>query len=445
MNDEILQSPGDVRIKRLILVSAVGKFINVLDYLVELNIYESIFKPGLSGTLTLGDSRNLIKDFPILGEELLIVEFTTPGTAISIEKLFRVHSLIDKNYVSDGASQVYTLHFVSVEIFRDISNPIFRSFNGTPSDIITDIFNEYLRTTRNVSTSNSSRSSNTSDKLTNLTVLGRTKNNVRFVSPGWTPIQCINWLCGHAESAGSSASDFLFWETNKGFYFGSIDDIIRQQDKLNAGNYYYSSTLMGSPDTSIGKKMMGIEDITFKKVFDQLDNNMSGFLSSRVVNVDIMNKTYENYDYDYTDEYTSYSHLAGKNSLPLHKITTSRNPTTHSIVNYSIPKLYDIDNNFSERYKFVFGNRRSNLLRLQNFVMTVLIPGRTDLEAGSIIDITLPRGFPTAPEEKTQDSRDELYSGKYLITSINHKINPINHHITMEVTRDSINALENYG
>lgn len=87
MNDEILQSPGDVRIKRLILVSAVGKFINVLDYLVELNIYESIFKPGLSGTLTLGDSRNLIKDFPILGEELLIVEFTTPGTAISIEKL----------------------------------------------------------------------------------------------------------------------------------------------------------------------------------------------------------------------------------------------------------------------------------------------------------------------------------------------------------------------
>lgn len=444
MTEEILQSPGDVRITRLILVSSEGKYLNILDYLVELNIYESIFSPGVTGSLTLGDSRNLIKSFPILGEELLLVEVTTPGSGITIEKLFRIHSLLDKNYVSDGSSQVYTLHFTSVEIFRDISNPIYKSFNGTPSDLVYQIFNDYLRTIRNIPLPNSS-SSQVAAERTFLNVFTSTKNNVKFVSPGWSPVQCINWLCAHSENAGSSASDFLFWETNKGFYFGSINDIIRQKDNLSAGNYYYSSTLMGANDTSIGKKMFAIEDISFKRIFDQLDNNMSGYLSNRVTNVDLFNKTFEQYEYDYTNEFRNYSHLEGEQSLPLHKIDTSRDPKIYTTINYSIPKLYDSANNFSERFKFIFGNRRSNILKLQNFNMKLLVPGRTDLEAGSIIDITLPRGFPNSPEERTQNLRDEMYSGKYLITSLNHKINPVSHHITMEVTKDSIAVTNTYG
>lgn len=437
MSEERIQTPGDVRIKKLTIASKEGKFLNILDYLIELNIYESIFTPAMTGSITLGDSRNLINSFPIVGEEILSVEFTTPGTGVSVEKIFRIHSIVEKNYVGDGSSQVYSLEFSSVELIRDISNAIYRSFEGTPSSIVNQIFEEYLKVSRTIpGLSNNTQFADSN--YTPLTIFTSTKNLVKFVSPGWTPIKCINWLCAHSEPAGSKASDFLFWETNKRFYFGAIEDIIANKDNIRAGTYYYSAPLINS-NTDVGNKMMGIRDISFKRVFDQFANKTDGFLSSRVVDVDLINKTYENYEYDYTNEYNNYKHLEGEGSYPLHSFSTSRNPKVHTIVNYNIPGLYSgISSNFSERYKFVYGNRRSNIMKLNNLRMKLVVPGRSDLEAGTVIEILLPRGFPNSPEERNELKVDDMYSGKYLITSINHKINPISHFITMEVTKDSI-------
>lgn len=439
ISEEILQTPGDIRIKRLKLISASGNQIDILDYLVELNIYESIFAPTLTGSLTLGDSRNLIKNFPIIGEEIILVEVSTPGTQILLEKIFRVNSIVDKNYVSDGSSQIYTLQISSIELFRNISNPIYKSFQGTPSDIIRNIYDDYLKVTRNVTEQNTGL-----DNFTPLTVFSSTKNIVKFVSPGWTPIQCINWLCAHSEASNNRACNFLFWETNKGFYFGSIEDIALLKDNISAGNYYYSASMINSKD-SVGTKMLGIRDISFDRVFDQFENKRTGFLSSRTINVDLMNKTYENYDYDYTSQFNSYKNLTGDNAYPLHSINTSRNPLVHKVVNYSLPGLYsNAPGNFSERFKFVYGNRRSNILKLYNMSLTMVVPGRTDLEAGSIIDVSLPRGFPNSPEDSSSDSIDTMYSGKYLITSLNHKINPITHFITLDATKDSISMDDTY-
>ena len=57
-----LQSAGEINIEQLFLVSNSGTSLSLLDYLVELNIYESIFNNVLSGDVLLSDSRNLIKE-----------------------------------------------------------------------------------------------------------------------------------------------------------------------------------------------------------------------------------------------------------------------------------------------------------------------------------------------------------------------------------------------
>ena len=91
--EEQILSPGNVKINRLYMVSLNrGRYIDLRDYLAELNIYENLFSPGISGTITLSDSRNLIKDLPILGEELLLVDFKTPtfDDNLSIYKTFRI-------------------------------------------------------------------------------------------------------------------------------------------------------------------------------------------------------------------------------------------------------------------------------------------------------------------------------------------------------------------
>lgn len=431
MTEDQFQVAGDVSIKKLTLFSPNGKSIELLEYLIEFNLYESIFSPGLSGVLTLGDSRNILKEVPLLGEEILFVDINTPTSASAIRKVFRIFSISDKSYVQDGQSQIYNLHFCSVEIFRDVTRPIYKSFSGNIKNIVEEIYNDYLKAPRLIDTSDRET------KESNLIFLSSPVNKVNFVSPGWSPIRCINWLSSKSEANTNKSSSFLFWETNKAFYFGSIDTILSNKTFASGGKYFYSSALANQVKDQ-QKKLFTINNISMNKIFDQLGNKLNGYLSSRVLDIDIYNKTFNNYDYDHGSNFIRYPHSEGDNSLPLFDLNTSRNPLTYVKINYNNPRLHGSAGNYTTRNRFVFGNRRSHLLELGNFNMSVVVPGRTDLEAGSLVDITLPKGFPVSPEDKTSNAKDDLYSGYYLITSLNHKINRRNHYITMDVSKDCL-------
>ncbi|MFK5283330.1 hypothetical protein ACI3PL_27530, partial [Lacticaseibacillus paracasei] len=64
-----------------------------------------------------------------------------------------------------------------------------------------------------------------SDTKTELISFGQTENLVKFVSPGWTPLECINWLSKKALPKSGKACNFLFWESNGAFYFGSVEKL----------------------------------------------------------------------------------------------------------------------------------------------------------------------------------------------------------------------------
>ena len=95
VSQETLQSPGDISIDQIMIFALNGKYISVIDYLVELQLYESIFSNVLSGELSLSDSRNLIKELPIVGEELLIIKVKTPSLPdrYNISKTFKAKSI----------------------------------------------------------------------------------------------------------------------------------------------------------------------------------------------------------------------------------------------------------------------------------------------------------------------------------------------------------------
>jgi hypothetical protein len=98
-----------------------------------------------------------------------------------------------------------------------------------------------------------------------------------------------------------------------------------------------------------------------------------------------------------------------------------------------------IENNFDEVTKYIFGKRRASLMELGNFKMQIVIPGRTDIEAGTVIKIKIPKKTPgpLGNEDKTGYESDPLYSGYYLITDVAHKINPKSHFTTLTITKDS--------
>ncbi len=156
LESQFLRNPGQVEIKNIVLVSSPkGTYVNLLDYLVEINIYESLFSGSVSGTITLADSTNLISMMPLMGDEFLFMNIKTPGMLdeFSIYKTFRVYAISDKIYGDDASKLIYHLNFTTTETFNDLNNPIYRAFEGTPSQIITRIYEDYLQADRNISLS----------------------------------------------------------------------------------------------------------------------------------------------------------------------------------------------------------------------------------------------------------------------------------------------------
>jgi len=445
MSEELLQAPGQVNITEMILFSA-GKRLNILDYLVELNLYESIFNPVVSGSLTLSDSTNLLSLFPLIGEEFIFLNIVTPSLddGARIYKTFKVYSIANKAYAKDGSTLIYQLNIISTEAFNDTLNPLFKAFKGTPEQIINNIFINYLQAVRNIPDKNNNEASKTS-----LTFLDSPNNVLKFVSPGWSPIQCINWIASKCLPAKDKAANFLFWETSKGFYFGSTDKIFTNLNKVYNGTYVYSESFINTlgPDEK-SKAMFSIKSLNVEKTLDQLDNTRTGYLASTLIDIDLYNKTFKNITYDHGNKFSGYSHLNETEAVPLFDLTTPRSASGYIEINYSTPKLHNkIDINFDQISKYMRGNRRSTMLELNNFKMELVIPGRTDLEAGTIIKIIFPKGTPGAlsKDEKMDDTNDKLYTGYYLITNLCHKINLKTHYITMNVVKDSFSKSEYYG
>lgn len=441
--EEILDAPGQVKLDNLVLISFKKKgYLDITDYLIELNLFESIFNPVITGEILLTDSRNLIREFGLIGEEFLSISVRTPtfSSDKSISKIFKISSLKDKYYAKDGNTLIYKLVFTSLETFQDLLNPIYRSYSGKPEEIVRNIYEEYLMTNRNVRLVGEPAN----EVKTPLTFFGETANILKFVSPGWSPFQCINWICSKTLPANGGSANFLFWETTKGFYFGNFDTILRKPEVSSIGTYVYSSpriTTLTEEDIKNLTFMFNIRSLSVEKTFDQLENLMTGYITNRVINVDIINKGYENIDYDHGLSFNNYPHLEKADPVPFFDESSQRNPLAYRKVYFSNPGLHsNFLDNFSEKEKNIWGNRRSNIIELDNFKMEITIPGRTDIECGQTIYIRIPKGEPggLTQEDKTFYRDDDMYSGYYLITNLNHKINPRTHFITMSVTRDSL-------
>ena len=174
---------------------------------------------------------------------------------------------------------------------------------------------------------------------------------------------------------------------------------------------------------------------------DHIKNYTNGYLASRLITLDVYNKEYKVTDYDYVREYPKQFHSSGSGftSKPVFTNDSLRNFATH-ISYYPInPKLFDnFTENVNEKMPVIYGNRRSSMLDLNNIKMNITVPGRTDVEVGRVLYFSYPALEAGAKTDTVDSKEDKEYSGYYLITAINHKINSLEHTMTMEIVKDSL-------
>jgi hypothetical protein len=442
-----LKKAGDVQFDELKLINSSNEVIDLSEFLVELNIFEDIFNNYMYGNIVLTDSRNIIDKYNIHGEEFLNVKFRTPSFPDNsiIQKTFRVFKISDREIVRDKNTQNFVLHFISIEMFYDILLPLFVPFEGIITDVAGEIFTNYIATTRNFNISEDSSEIKESKEGTDLLVLDEASNKVKFVSPGWSPFKCINWLATKAIPKNGVAKNFLFFESNKNYYFGTIENLFKRaaQENNYIGNYTIAVSNIRDKEESqnVNRELMLAKDIKMIESADYIKNYTNGYLANRLIYLDVYNKEYTLVDYDHINNYQKQFHTSGSGQTaePLFSKDTVRNFATNISFYPKNPKLFDgFTENVNEKMDQIHGNRLSSLIELTNVRMNMNIPGRTDVEVGRMMYFEYPALGASGAGDTEEKTQDHHYSGYYLITAIHHNVKKNDHRMIIEIIKDSL-------
>jgi hypothetical protein len=446
-----IRNAGDVSVNEVTLICTNGTQIDLMPFMVELNITEDIFSTAMYGNIMVADAIGIVENGPIVGEEYLRVNVNTPGMESKIYKTFRVYSISDRTVVTDDKTQVFTLHFCSPEVFVDTYAKIFKTFQGKVSDVAASIYQNYLQTSRNIIVNPETKQFVDSDDVTSMTILNETDNQVKFTCPGWGAMKTLSWLASKGLATGTGTSDNLFYESSQGFYWGSVSKIIQTfvNNKTVAAEFYYlpnttrihegpvaiNGVQYTVPNLNKGYKL--IQDFRIDDTFNTLKSNQNGYYANQVLTVDLTNKSFKYNNYDYVSNFGKYPHM---DKYPPFTTTQFRNPSMATQVAYQTPGLYDnVSGNISEKIADIKQNRLSMLAGLSNIKIEGTVAGRTDFEVGSVVYFGMPKMGPKDGTDKAEEF-DEYLSGLWLVSCVRHKINLQRHDMILEMVKDSFDT-----
>jgi hypothetical protein len=404
---------GETLVEKVELISHDGKKLNIMGIVHTITIFEDIFSPTMSGTVTIEDANDLIASLPLIGQEKIRFKLRTPTLKTSIEKEFYVYKLF--NRTSKKRAQYYTLGFCSDELVISQNTRISKAYSGKISDTVIKLF--------------TGEKELNSDKRI---YIDETKNSYSFISAYWTPIETINWLANRAVNK-SGVANYLFFETNQSYEFTSVDTLIKSNP---IRDYVFTDTdanTVYGESGNLEQKYNVVQSIDTAVTFDYLRNLSVGMYASKLTTFDVTSKTIEVNSFDYIDNFEKSSHLE---KFPL---------TTNTLARRKLASLYFLEKNSYVKGRFEKQNQRDYFLQhnslmsqLSAFKLNLVVHGRTDIKVGSVIKLTLPAFKEIVKGEiDSDDAVSDYYSGKYLITAIKHQITAGQHTMMMEVVSDS--------
>lgn len=458
-----LQKPGDVVYNEVLLISEGAGIIDIKDYVVEINIYEDLFSPCLHGNIIIRDTQNLIEKVPLIGDEILTLDISTPEITKSsydptncIQKSFAVYAIKNRILSNEDKEQLYSMHFISIEGMLDNVKYICQKFEGTTDEVVQKIFDDQFKDIPRYL--NGKNTKETAPK-TGLYISDQPHSSkVSFLPPMWTPFQIMNYLA--KRSIGNTIVDsptYLFYETTKSFYFCSISGLIKNQLDVGyvANKFKYRKK---AHDEQLGENAIKagythIENLEFLTNMDVLQGQDLGHFASSLCTLDMVNKEYVGTVYDHGFEFQKYPHLGNYESTPTSVEPTKKEKKYNSIFPANVMRSADSKVFVETIHKGVLDNQDDELINLhpEKYVqqrnslfsdittlkMKITVPGRTNMEVGTIIDLDYPSVSADRDKSASEEIRDKWISGYYMITAIHHQITKLRHNAICEIAKDS--------
>jgi hypothetical protein len=394
---------------------------NIKQLALELNVYEDMFEAVPKATVVLQDSNGLYNNYPIHGEERLTLDFKTRGTDEFVSLFFASYSVGKKINTSPG-TLMYPINFMHREGVRDPKTVINNFFEGRVSDHI--------------------------KKLTGrdypLIEVEETSGLYRFAPTRETQLETIERLRKEAKSATHRSSSYVFFGRTDGFKFVTLEHLFEQPA---AATYYYSIANQIDPTINPYNIISHFEII---KNDDLIDGMRGGLFGNTVETIDPLRKSFTKRDFNYFSnrDFLSTKHLAdsadgfGRASRikrgPVAQVSQEAHRSylisdLHDQTPRSYMELKSNEENVYRRTRHEDLPTKISLLRqTQSTVVKLVIPGDTRRHVGDCINIQFPE------TNGSKFSEDKYLAGKFLVTSVRHKIDQDDTFTTqMECVKDS--------
>lgn len=417
--DEKIRFAGDISIDRVQLTTSSGYTQNITNQVVAFEIYEDLFSPFISGIIAVRETLDFINLLPMVGEEYVDIKAHTPSFSNKdqiFDDQFIVYKVTNRTMAGDR-NMIYEIHFISREAIVDLNKKISKSFEGKVSDIAEEILNDDLYGLETKKSIN----------------IEPTPNGTKYISNYWSPVQNLNYLVENAKNL-SGSPNYLFFENRHGFNFGSLSTLNLYgvtQEFLYDG-YFRDFRQDGSTIKNVEEQYKRIKEIEIPVLYDMMNKTMNGMYASKQIDYDIVTKKYKVHTYDMLSDWDNHKHL---NEYPIASQNLIRKPSQflmHGTGYWGNFNGYkDVTNNSSSQ------KRVSLIEQAQMNKMIITVPGRTDYTVGSKVYIKLNKFNPIKSTDLESDYLDNIFSGNYLISSINHVIDREKHECVMEVIKDS--------
>jgi hypothetical protein len=437
LSKSVIQFAGEYLLEDSKILSVSGSVFDIKDLIEEISIYEDIFTVTVSGSITFTDTNNIIKNFPIVGEERLVLKLATPqekespDTTIDYTRTPLIITNVSHRNQMNSNAQLVTLKFTSLETYRDNICRVSQSYKGQPSDILEKILRDksYLASTKRL-------------------FKEETANNMKVVFPNMRPFDCIQHLMKRSNSASNVDSPtYLFYETTKGFHFRTFDGLCNDE----VAQYFRESVGGQLDEKGTSDPQKNLETIVNYEINSNKDtaNQMrSGAYSSKLITHDVYNKKLNTYKYDYLSNFDKDIHPDNGESKPI--ISRAIDPDLNkSITEHEDTKLYVVSTasgySFSEgeNYPYQSDNLNRTLQRrkgrIQQFgggiILNLEIAGNTAIKVGDKIGVEINNQSNVDGEDI-----DKELSGNFIVTTLRHvftQSKQLKHKIVMQVMKDS--------
>ena len=440
-----LKAVGDFELVKAEMITSSGMVIDLSASIINITIYENTGMTAITGDILLQDAAMLSSLGPIIGQEYLKLKIRTPTLTHEEEiidytdNVLIVNSLHARKDVSDKI-QAYILNFTTSELVQNQRTKVSRSLKGSYSDIVKTMLGEV----------------DCRKKI----YVEPTSGSKRIVAPNVRPFDIIKMATREAVSQFFANSNYLFFETLKGYHFRSLSSLYAQSPVQIYTSYIKGAGVTKSGAIDIERELGQILDLEIVDSTDTLANYTTGVYASDLIVHDIFNKSYKKHTYNIFSKFTKENHITGyhqnnKKEFPIYshlhvddKGRTIQDFPARTFVtpvsqNGTVDAYHTTENNTSPfsppNAQDWLQSRTSQLMQLDNgLIIQILTHGNTVVSAGDIVKLDIPTI--TVFKNNKNNKNDRFYKGMFFVKRLRHDFDFADqkHKTYMTLVKDSL-------